>query len=63
MLNRRLANAELQVKELETKLVEKEREVSRLEADLRLVGTREEEERQARKQSDDELLRKTVRYY
>ncbi|KAH8113193.1 mitotic checkpoint protein-domain-containing protein [Phellopilus nigrolimitatus] len=61
-LNRQLLAAQAQATALESALLEKQGTVDRLEADLRLMAAREEEEREARRQADDELAAKT-RYY
>ncbi|EJD00651.1 uncharacterized protein FOMMEDRAFT_148326 [Fomitiporia mediterranea MF3/22] len=58
-LNRQLLAAQAQVTELQNKLLNKDREIDRLEADLRLVATREEEEKEARQRAEEEFTLKT----
>ncbi|KAI5116610.1 hypothetical protein M0805_004829 [Coniferiporia weirii] len=54
-LNRQLLAAQAQVTELQNALLERQGKVDRLEADLRLMAAREEEERESRKRCEEEL--------
>ena len=60
-LHRQLLNAQSQVTELQNKLLEKQGELDRLEADHRLLAAQEEKERDRRILFENQLEEDTVR--
>ncbi|KAL5512304.1 hypothetical protein ACEPAG_3296 [Sanghuangporus baumii] len=61
-VDRQLLALQTQVADLENSVSDKKRDIIRLEGDLRLLAGREEEEKEARKQAEQELAAKTTKY-
>ncbi|THH06328.1 hypothetical protein EW145_g4160 [Phellinidium pouzarii] len=61
-LNRQLLTAQSQITELQNALLEREGKVDSLEADLRLMASREEEEKASRKKCEEELVQLNKTY-
>ncbi|KAL5500810.1 MAD1 [Sanghuangporus vaninii] len=61
-VDRQLLALQTQIADLENSISDKQRDIIRLEGDLRLLAGRDEEEREARRQAEQELAAKTTEY-